>query len=327
MAPVTTTRHPLSRFLLARAGLLVITLALASVIVFVACQVLPGSVGRTLLGPLADVQAVTAIDHQLGIDRPLVVQYWDWFSHAVTGDLGTSLTLRAPVAPLLLDALKNSAWLALVALVFIVPAGIGAGVCAALRANSLLDRVVVLTSVSVSIIPEFVTALASIMVFGLWLGWFPVDGAAPDGAAFWTHIHYLVLPTLPLVLVYTGYIARMARAGTIEALNSDYTRTAVLKGLSAPRVIVQHVLRNALIPTFTVIATQIGYLLGGLVVIESLFHIQGLGNLILSAAKTHDFPVLEAAVMTMATVYAVSAAAGDLLQALLDPRVRRAGVA
>lgn len=317
------TIHPLSRFLLARTGLLAITLMLASVIVFMACQILPGNVGRTLLGPLADARAVAAINHQLGTDRPLPVQYWDWLGHAVTGNFGTSLALRMPVAPLLIDALKQSASLAGMALVLIVPAGIGAGVCAALRANSLLDRVVVLGSVSLSIVPEFVTALAAIMLFGLRLGWFPVEGSPPDGAGFWTRIDYLLLPTLPLVLVYTGYIARMARAGTLEALNSDYTRTAVLKGLRARRVIVYHVLRNALIPTITVIATQIGYLLGGLVVIESLFHIQGLGNLILSAAKAHDFPVLEAAVMTMAVVYAVSAAAGDLLHALLDPRIRR----
>ena len=317
------TIHPLSRFLLARTGLLAITLALASVIVFMACQILPGNIGRTLLGPLADARAVAAINHQLGTDRPLPVQYWDWLGHAVTGNFGTSLALRMPVAPLLIDALKQSASLAGMALVLIVPAGIGAGVCASLRANSLLDRIVVLGSVSLSIVPEFVTALAAIMLFGLRLGWFPVEGSPPDGAGFWTRIDYLLLPTLPLVLVYTGYIARMARAGTLEALNSDYTRTAVLKGLRARRVIVYHVLRNALIPTITVIATQIGYLLGGLVVIESLFHIQGLGNLILSAAKAHDFPVLEAAVMTMAVVYALSAAAGDLLHALLDPRTRR----
>jgi peptide/nickel transport system permease protein len=321
------TIHPLIRFLFARTGLLGVTLALSSVMVFMTCQVLPGNLGRTLLGPLADARAVATINRQFGTDRPLQVQYWDWLSHAAAGHFGTSLALRVPVAPLLLDALKQSALLATVALGFIVPVGIGAGICAALRANSVVDRAIVLTSVSVSIVPEFVTALTSIMVFGLWLRWLPVDGSAPDGAGFWTRVHYLVLPTLPLVLVYTGYIARMARAGTIDALNSDYARTAVLKGLSAQRIVVYHVLRNALIPTLTVIATQIGYLLGGLVVIESLFHIQGLGNLILSAAKAHDFPVLEAAVMTMATVYTVSAAAGDLLHALLDPRIRRAGVA
>jgi peptide/nickel transport system permease protein len=317
--------HPLSRFILTRTGLLAVTLLLVSAIVFATGQVLPGSLGRTLLGPLADARAVAAINHQFGTDRPLLVQYWDWLSRAASGNFGTSLALRAPVAPFLLDALKNSAALAAMALLFVVPTGVGVGVWAALRANSVLDRIIVLTSVSVAIVPDFVTALASIMVFGLWLNWFPVEGSAPDHAGFWTHVYYLVLPTLPLVLVYTGYIARMARAGMIEALNADYTRTAILKGLSPRRVLFHHVLRNALMPTITVIATQVGYLLGGLVVIESLFHIEGLGNLVLRAAKAHDFPVLEAGVMTMATVYAISAAAGDLLQALLDPRIRRSG--
>ena len=318
-------RLALGRFILARAGLLLLTLWLVSAFVFVAGQVLPGDVGRTLLGPLADARAVAAVNHELGTDRPVLVQYWDWLSHAATGDFGMSLALRAPVAPFLLEALRNSAALAAMALLFVVPIGIGAGVWAGLRAGSLTDRLIILTSVSAATVPDFVSALVLLMVFGLWLPWFPITGSAPEGAGFWIGAYHLVLPALPLVLVYTGYIARMARAGTAEALNADYTRTAVLKGLPMRKVLLGHVLRNALMPTITVISTQIGYLLGGLVVIESLFHIQGLGNLVLSAAKAHDFPMLEAGVMTMAAVYAISALAGDLLQTLLDPRLRRSG--
>jgi peptide/nickel transport system permease protein len=318
-------RLAFGRFILARAGLLVLTLWLVSAIVFAGGQVLPGDVGRTLLGPLADAQAVAAINHQYGTDRPLVVQYWDWLSHAVTGDFGTSVVLRAPVAPFVAAALKNSAALAAMALMLVVPIGIGTGVWAGLRAGSTTDRVIILTSVSAAIVPDFVTALVLMMVLGLWLDWFPITGAAPEGSGLLVSVYYLILPALPLVLIYNGYIARMARAGMVEALNADYTRTAVLKGLPMHKVLLGHVLRNALMPTIAVIATQIGYLLGGLVVIESLFHIQGLGNLVLSAAKARDFPMLEAGVMTMAAVYAISAAAGDLLQALLDPRLRRSG--
>ena len=318
-------RLALGRFILARAGLLVLTLWLVSAIVFAGGQVLPGDVGRTLLGPLADAQAVAAINHQYGTDRPLVVQYWDWLSHAVTGDFGTSVVLRAPVAPFVALALKNSAALAAMALMLVVPIGIGTGVWAGLRAGSTTDRVIILTSVSAAIVPDFVTALVLMMVLGLWLDWFPITGAAPEGSGFLVSLYYLILPALPLVLIYNGYIARMARAGMVEALNADYTRTAVLKGLPMHKVLLGHVMRNALMPTIAVIATQIGYLLGGLVVIESLFHIQGLGNLVLSAAKARDFPMLEAGVMTMAAVYAISAAAGDLMQALLDPRLRRSG--
>lgn len=313
------------RFILIRLALLVLTLWLVSAAIFIGAQVLPGDVGRTLLGPLADAQAVAAINHQYGTDRPELVQYWDWLSHALQGDFGTSLALRAPVAPFVVEALRNSAALAAIALLLVVPIGIGAGVWAGLRAGSLTDRLIILTSVSAAIVPDFVTALVLLMIFALWLGWFPITGVAPDGSGLWTGIYYLILPALPLVLIYTGYIARMARAGMVEALGADYTRTAILKGLRTRTVLLRHVVRNALMPTITVIATQIGYLLGGLVVIESLFHIQGLGNLVLSAAKAHDFPMLEAGVMVMAAVYAVGAAAGDLLQSVLDPRLRRSG--
>ncbi|GLS22226.1 peptide ABC transporter permease [Labrys miyagiensis] len=313
------------RFILVRLALLVLTLWLVSAAIFIGAQVLPGDVGRTLLGPLADAQAVAAINHQYGTDRPVFVQYWDWLSQALQGDFGTSLALRAPVAPFVIEALRNSAALAGVALLLVVPIGIGAGVWSGLRAGSLTDRLIILTSVSAAIVPDFVTALVLLMILALWLGWFPITGVAPDGSGLWAGIYYLILPALPLVLIYTGYIARMARAGMVEALGADYTRTAILKGLRTRTVLLRHVLRNALMPTITVIATQIGYLLGGLVVIESLFHIQGLGNLVLSAAKAHDFPMLEAGVMVMAAVYAIGAAVGDLLQAVLDPRLRRSG--
>jgi peptide/nickel transport system permease protein len=314
-----------ARFILARLAMLLLTLWLVSALVFAGCQVLPGDLGRTLLGPLADAQAVAAINHQYGTDRPILIQYWDWFTHAIVGDFGTSLAMRAPVVPFVLAALYNSAALAAMAFALVVPIGIGAGIWAGLRAGSSTDRLIILTSVSVAIVPDFVTALILMLLLGLWLDWLPISGAPPPGAGFWLSAYYLLLPSLPLVLVYTGYIARMARAGVVDALNADYTRTAILKGLPMIKVVLRHVLRNALMPTITVISTQLGYLLGGLVVIESLFHIQGLGNLVLSAAKARDFPMLEAGVMTMAAVYALGAAAGDILQALLDPRLRRSG--
>lgn len=299
-----------------------LTLLLVSVIVFMGGQVLPGDAGRVRLGPLADPSAVAALNHQLGTDRPVLVQYLDWLGHAVRGDFGMSSSLNAPVAPFLLDALASSAALVAVSLALVLPISIGAGVWAGLRAGSNIDRAIILSSVSLAIIPDFVSALLLSMVFGLWLAWFPITGTAPSGAGFWTSIYYLILPSLPLVLMYTGYIARMTRAGVVEALAADYTRTAVLKGLSLRKVIWRHVLRNALMPTIAVIATQIGYLLGGLVVIESLFQIHGLGNLVLSAAKSRDFPMLEAGVVTLAAVYVLGAAIGDTVQMVLDPRLR-----
>jgi peptide/nickel transport system permease protein len=306
-----------------RAASLLLTLWLVSVLVFLAGQVLPGDVGRVMLGPFADAQAVAALNKQLGADQPLLVQYWRWFSAALTGDFGTSLSMRAPVTPFVLQSLGRSAALAGIILLLLVPVGVGAGIVAGLNQGRLADRLIVLTGISFGIVPDFVSGLLLLMVFGLWLNWFPITGAAPDNAGFWTSGYYLILPTLPLVLNLTGYLARMTRAGVVEALAADYTRTATLKGLDRSQVIVRHVLPNALTPTIAVLATQSGYMLGGLVVIEALFGIQGLGNLVLNAAKSRDFPMLEAGVLVMATIFVLSAAAGDLVQALLDPRQRR----
>lgn len=311
------------RTLSARAASLLLTLWLVSALVFLAGQVLPGDVARVMLGPFADAQAVAALNRQLGADQPVLVQYWRWFSAALTGDFGTSLSMRAPVAPFVLASLGRSAALAGIILLFLVPLGVGAGIVAGLNRGRLADRLIVLAGVSFGIVPDFVSGLLLLLVFGLWLNWLPITGAAPDGASFWTSGYYLILPALPLVLNLAGYLARMTRAGVIEALAADYTRTAILKGLDRRQVIIRHVLPNALTPTIAVLATQSGYMLGGLVVIEALFGIQGLGNLVLNAAKSRDFPMLEAGVLVMATIFVLSAAIGDLVQALLDPRQRR----
>ena len=161
-----------------------------------------------------------------------------------------------------------------------------------------------------------------ILILGVWLDWLPITASWPEGAGPLTQVYYLLLPSLPLILVLFGYIARMARAGTVEALDADYTRTAVLKGLPRRTVIWRHVLRNALLPTITVIATQVGYLIGGLVVVEVLFHYQGIGSLIFSAARGKDFPMLEAGVLTIGIIYTIATLAADALYSLLNPRIR-----
>ncbi|TIU10950.1 MAG: ABC transporter permease, partial [Mesorhizobium sp.] len=256
-------------FLIRRLALSLVTLFLLSVMVFLGGQVLPGNVGRAILGPFADQRAVDALNHSLGVDRPLLVQYGSWIWNFLHGDMGTSYIFRAPVAPFVIDALGNSMKLALVAFVLVVPIGILGGVIAALNLNRPLDRIISLGGLSVTVLPEFVTGIILILIFGVWLRWLPIAAAWPKGAGVFTQLYYLILPSLPLFLVLFGYIARMARSGMIEALDSDYTRTAVLKGLPWRTVIWRHVLRNALLPTITVIATQTGYLIGGLVVIET----------------------------------------------------------
>ena len=308
--------------LLRRAALSLVTLWLLSVMVFAGGQLLPGDVGRAILGPLADSGAVARLDHQLGLDRPLLIQYSDWIGHFVTGDMGESYAYRAPVAPYVLAALGYSLKLGSVAFVLVVPLSIAGGVWSALHAGRLSDRIIGLIGLSATILPEFVTGIVLIMIFGIWLKVLPIAANWPPGAKPLTQIYYLLLPSLPLVLVLFGYLARMARAGTLEALAADYTRTAVLKGLPPRAVLWRHVLRNALTPTITVIATQLGYLMGGLVVVEMLFRYPGIGGLIYAAARDRDFPMLEAGVLTVGVIYTLAGLMADIIHVFLNPRIR-----
>ena len=312
----------MARFLLKRLGLAAITLFLLSVIVFVAAFVLPGNVARRILGPFADQAAVDALNERLGTDRSLFVQYSDWISSFFQGDLGDSHALNVPVSELIGNALGNSAKLAVFAFVLVVPLAIFGGVVAALRRDTLPDRVITIGGLSLSVVPEFVSGIILILVFGLWLDVLPVSARAPAGSGFFTQLEYLLLPALTLVVLLFGYIARITRAGAIEALDADYTRTAVLKGLPRRTVIRRHVLRNSLLPTIAVVATQTGYLIGGLVVIETLFNYPGLGRLIFTAATQKDLPVLEAAVLIVGIVFLVAMLLADLAYSLLNPRIR-----
>lgn len=292
---------------------------------FAAAQLLPGDPGRAILGPFADQRSVDLLNEQLGVDEPFVRRYLEWAGGVATGDLGTSYQYSTPVSDFVGPALGRSLKLALVALVIVVPLGILGGVFAALRAGGLGDRSITVFGLSASVIPEAVTGVVLLLVFAVWLKWLPTTAQYPDGAGPVTQVRYLLLPALALVLVLFGYIARMARAGTLEAIESDYTRTAVLKGLPTNVVIRRHVLRNGLVPTIAVIATQTGYLLGGLVAIEILFNYNGLGLLIWNAAKGKDFAMLQSAVLVIGIVYLLMSLFADIVYALLNPRIRLGG--
>jgi peptide/nickel transport system permease protein len=294
---------------------------LLSIIIFLAAQVLPGDVGRRVLGPFADQEAVDALNHQLGTDQSLITQYWDWITSFVTGDLGESVRNR-PVSDVLSSPIVASAKLALLAFVIVVPLAIAGGVVAAMSEGSFRDRLISVGGLSATAIPEFVWAVFFILIFALGLGIFPTTAQFPDGSSVLTQIKYLFLPALCLVCVLFGYIARMARAGTLEALDADYTRTAVLKGLPQRTVIWRHVLRNSLLPTIAVVATQAGYLIGGLVIIEVIFNYQGIGLTLARAATQKDIPVLQSGVLLVGIVYLVATLIADILYSALNPRVR-----
>jgi peptide/nickel transport system permease protein len=311
-----------ARFLLRRFGLALITLLILSIVVFVGAHVLPGDVGRRILGPFADPRAVTNLDHQLGTDRPLIVQYWSWLSGAVHGDFGASSAFGVSVASLLGRALLNSLKLGALAFVLVVPLGILGGIVAALNQGRFLDRLITVGGLSATVVPEFVWGIVLILVVGIALGLLPVSATAPSDSDPLTQVRYLLLPAIALVLVLFGYIARITRAGMIEALDADYTRTAVLKGLPLSTVIRRHVLRNALLPTIAVVASQTGYLIGGLVVIEFMFNYQGIGQLLYLAAQKKDFPILQAGVLVIGVVYLVATLLADIAYSLLNPTIR-----
>jgi peptide/nickel transport system permease protein len=283
--------------------------------------VLPGDVGLTILGPYATNAQVASLDHQLGVDRPLPVQYWNWITNFVRGDWGESYLLSTPVRPMVLQRLLNSIFLAAFALILIIPISVGLGVVAALNHGKAADRLISITGLSLIGFPEFVVGVLLLVLFAVQLKWFPVSSTVPSANPV-DIVRQLLLPAIPLMLVLFGYISRMARAGTVVVLNSNYTRTAVLKGLPEGVVIWRHVLRNSLLPTISVIFVQIGYLVGGLVVIETLFNYPGIGKLVLDSAIGHDIPMLEATVLLIALIFMVSNLVGDIVLATLNPRIR-----
>ena len=288
-------------------------------------QLLPGDVGRNVLGPFASQEQVDRLNDSLGVNRPLVVQYWDWISHFLRGDLGTSLQYQIPVSDLLGPALANSLKLAAVAFVLVVPLSILGGTIAGLKRGGITDRVITVGGLSLTAVPEFVTAIVLILIFGVTLGWLPVTATAPEGASIPMQLEYLLLPSFALVAVLFGYIARITRSSVMESVDADYTRTAYLKGLSQRQVVGRHVLRNSLLPTIAVVATQVGYLIGGLLVIEKLFNYNGIGQRIYTAAVNKDFLLLESGVMIVGVIYLVATFIADVLYSVFNPRIRVQG--
>jgi peptide/nickel transport system permease protein len=312
----------MARYVSRRLVLSLITLWLLATIVFIIANVLPNDVGRTILGPFAPQESVDALNDKLGTNDPLLEQYARAMKSLVTLDFGTSFVTGQPVLPTLLDAMVRSAKLAALALILTIPISIVAGVYAARRRDKRADRAIVLLGVTSSSIPEFVTGTILVVVVGVGLGWLPVLATPPPGAGLITTVKYLLMPAMAMAIVYFGYIARMTRAGTIDVLQSDYTRTATMKGLNTGQVMRKHVLRNALIPTVAVIAVQVGYLFGGIIAVEKIFNYNGMGQTMLFAAQRKDIPMLTAGVIIIGIVYMLATLAADMTIAWMNPRIR-----
>ena len=312
------------RYTMRRLALSIITLFLLVTIVFLIVNVFPDDPGRRIAGPFAPQETVDQLNERLGANDPMLDQYGRLLVNTVTFDFGESFQLRQPVSELLLPALGRSAKLVAYGLVLTVPLAIAAGMFAARRRNTIADRTIVTLGVASSSIPEFVSGVTLQYLIGVQLGWFEVLALAPRGSGLLTQLKHLTLPALALMVVYFGYIARMTRAGTIQALDADYTRTAVMKGLPGRHVTTRHVMRNALQPTVSVVGTQIGYLFSGLIGLELIFNYPGLGRLIYNAATSKDFPLLSAGVILVGIIYMICTLAADLVIAWMNPRARLA---
>ncbi len=312
------------RYVLRRVFFLVMTLLLTSITIFGISQVLPGDMARVLLGREAGEQAVAALRVKLGLNDPLPQRYAHWLTDFVQGDWGLSYSNNEkPIYPLVMERLRHSLWLAGLTLAFSVPLAIMLGLLAGINANKPIDSAVSISSLALVGLPEFVTGVVLINVLAFQWKLFPAS-SSPIGSntSFGEALPYLVLPALTATLVMLAYIIRLTRAGVIEVLKKAYIRTAVLRGLPWWQVMTSHILRNALLPTVTVVAISFGWLISGLVVIESVFGYPGLGALLTIAISRRDLLLMQAIGMVTVFFYATANFVADLLYAYLNPRIR-----
>ena len=315
-------------YLLKRIGYLALTLLITSIIVFLIAQVIPGDVCRVIIGREAGEAALQSCRIKLGLidsaGAPISAfqRYLTWLMNFVQGDWGTSFATGGEIQGWVMGRMKNSLRLGGLVLVFSVPLATLLGVIAGLNEGKFIDTVISIGSLSVVGLPEFITGILLINLVAFRFNFLPANSSVPPDISFWEAIPSLILPAITASLVLLAYIARLTRAGVIKELKENYHRTAELKGLPRSVVIFKHVLRNALLPTITVIAISIGWLISGLVVIENVFNYPGLGRLMIFAIDRRDLPTLQATVMISVVVIALANLAADIIYAALNPRIR-----
>jgi peptide/nickel transport system permease protein len=265
---------------------------------------------------------VQRIERQLGLDAPLPVQLVRWYGRLVQGDLGQSIFLRKPVTDAILDRVEPTLLLTLFAIIISIAIGVPAGVLAARYHNTTTDQVLMVIALLGVSIPNFLLGLLFILFFSVWLGWFPVAGYSPLEYGWLKTLRSLVLPAFALGLVQSALIARIARSSMLDVLREQFITTGRAKGLGERAVIYKHALKNAMIPTVTIIGISFAILISGAVVVETVFNIPGLGRLIISAVLRRDYPVIQGVVLCIAGMYMLINLAVDLSYLVFDPRVR-----
>jgi len=305
--------------------LLLFTLLAVSLLIFTLTQLLPGDVATMILGMSATPEDLATLRERLGLNEPFWEQYGLWLGKLLQGDLGISTRFDRPVTELIGDRLANSAILGGLSLAIAVPVGIGCGILAALKPQSAFDQTASSITIFAIALPEFVTGALLIMIFSTWLGWFEPFSALDSSVTGWERVSRFVLPALALSFVILGYILRMVRAEMIRTLQSPFVRTARLKGLKRSTIVFRHALPLAMGPAVTVIALCLGWIAGGLVVVESMFGFPGLGRLLVFAIQNRDVPLIQAISLIVAALYAGGNLLADLVQRWLDPRTRAHG--
>jgi peptide/nickel transport system permease protein len=300
----------------------VLVLVAVSMLVFGITALLPANVAYLILGPFAPPEQVRALELKLGLTDPIWQQYVRWAGGFLSGNLGESTLMNRPIGPLLMEAIGRSMMLTGTSFVLIAVIGVGLGIAAALQHGRPLDHGISVGTYLGIAVPEFFWAIIVIMVFAAWLGWLPASGYEPLSAGFTVWAKHLIAPTMTLVFGHLAHVSRLTRSGMIEVLQSPYVIAARAKGLPERVVVMQHALRNALLPTITVLALDFGRLMGGIVVVETIFAYPGLGRLIVFSIQNRDLPTLQAAILVVAAVYALANLLADLLYARFNPKIR-----
>jgi peptide/nickel transport system permease protein len=293
-----------------------------SVLVFGATHILPGDAAVMILGQYATPESLAALRQKLGLDQPLIFQYWQWATAFLHGDMGKSLLMERPIAPLVWGALQKSLILALVAMVSVTLVGIGLGVVAAVWRGRPADHAASMAGYIGISVPEFFWAILFVYFFAGTLRWLPTSGYSPLSQGLWPFISHMIMPVITLTLTLTAHVLRMTRSSMIEVLQTQYVKTARAKGLDERTVLLRHVLPNALLPTITVLAFDFGFLIGGIVVIESVFGYPGIGQMLVNSLEYHDIPLMQAIILILTAIFAASNLVADLLYAFFNPRIR-----
>ncbi|MGE4583291.1 MAG: ABC transporter permease [Sphaerochaeta sp.] len=312
--------------ILRRLGSLLATLVVMSLLIFVLVEIMPGDVAQMILGQSATKEAVAALRQARGLDDPMLQRYGRWISHVMVGDLGQSIYMQGvAINSILWRRVGHSLVLALTAFLMFVPLSIFMGVVAGVKEKKPTDSIISFFGLATMALPEFISGVFLITLFAVQLDWFPIVSVIPIGESLFENLNILVLPALSITFVMFGYVSRMQRSSMIQVMHSDYIRAAVLKGMPRRYVIFKHALKNAMLPTITIIGMNMGWLFGGLVVVETLFGFPGMGSLLMTAIKTRDVPLIEACVLLITVIYSVSTMITDILYSYLNPKIRFQG--